>query len=82
MAVAVAGSRRLLDLAWVTLAAAGVVLLTGGDTGHLNVAGIVFAAGSFALAATAAGHGNGNEGGEAEEDGLVETHLEECSSMV
>jgi inner membrane transporter RhtA len=43
LAVAVAGSRRLLDLAWVALAAAGVILLTGGDTGHLNVAGIVFA---------------------------------------
>jgi inner membrane transporter RhtA len=43
LAVAVAGSRRLLDLVWVGLAAAGVVLLTSGGTGHLNVAGIVFA---------------------------------------
>ena len=43
LAVAVAGSRRLLDLVWVGLAAAGVVLLTGDNTGHLNVAGIVFA---------------------------------------
>lgn len=43
LAVAVAGSRRLLDLLWVALAAAGVVLLTGDSTGHLNVAGIVFA---------------------------------------
>ncbi len=44
LAVAVAGSRRLLDLVWVGLAAAGVVLLTSDGTGHLNVAGIVFAA--------------------------------------
>jgi inner membrane transporter RhtA len=44
LAVAVAGSRRLVDLIWVGLAAAGVVLLTGGGTGHLNVAGVVFAA--------------------------------------
>jgi inner membrane transporter RhtA len=44
LAVAVAGSRRPLDLLWVGLAAAGVVLLAGTGTGHLNVAGIVFAA--------------------------------------
>ncbi len=44
LAVAVAGSRRLLDLVWVGLAAAGVVLLTGDGTAHLNVAGVVFAA--------------------------------------
>ena len=44
LAVAVAGSRRLVDLVWVGLAAAGVVLLAGTGTGHLNVAGIVFAA--------------------------------------
>ena len=44
LAVAVAGSRRLFDLIWVGLAAAGVVLLTGGGTGQLNVAGVVFAA--------------------------------------
>jgi inner membrane transporter RhtA len=44
LAVAVAGSRRLLDLLWVALAAAGVVLLTGDSTGHLSVAGLVFAA--------------------------------------
>ena len=44
LAVAVAGSRRLLDLVWVGLAAAGVVLLTSGDTSQLNLAGIVFAA--------------------------------------
>jgi inner membrane transporter RhtA len=44
LAVAVAGSRRPVDLLWVTLAAAGVVLLTGTGTAHLNAAGIVFAA--------------------------------------
>ena len=44
LAVAVAGSRRLLDLLWVALAGTGVVLLTGGGTAHLNVSGVVFAA--------------------------------------
>jgi inner membrane transporter RhtA len=44
LAVAVAGSRRPVDLLWVALAAAGVVLLTGTGTAHLNAAGIVFAA--------------------------------------
>ena len=44
LAVAVAGSRRLVDLVWVGLAAAGVVLLAGTGTGHLDVTGIVFAA--------------------------------------
>jgi threonine/homoserine efflux transporter RhtA/heme A synthase len=44
LAVAVAGSRRLLDLLWVALAATGVVLLTGGGAGHLDVAGVAFAA--------------------------------------
>ena len=44
LAVAVAGSRRLLDLLWVGLAGAGVVLLTGGGTAHLSVSGVVFAA--------------------------------------
>ncbi len=46
LAVAVAGSRRLLDLLWVALAAAGVVLLTGGGAAHLSVSGVVFAAAS------------------------------------
>ena len=44
LAVAVAGSRRPVDLLWVALAAAGVVLLTGTGTAHLNAAGIIFAA--------------------------------------
>jgi inner membrane transporter RhtA len=44
LAVAVAGSRRLLDLLWVVLAGTGVVLLTGGGTAHLSVPGVVFAA--------------------------------------
>jgi inner membrane transporter RhtA len=43
LAVAVAGSRHLRDLVWVGLAAAGVVLLTRGGHGHLNVAGVLFA---------------------------------------
>jgi inner membrane transporter RhtA len=42
LAVAIGGSRRLLDLAWVGLAAAGVVLLAGGG-GHLSVTGVGFA---------------------------------------
>jgi inner membrane transporter RhtA len=43
LAVAVAGSRHLRDVGWVVLAAAGVVLLTQGGPGHLNVAGVLFA---------------------------------------
>jgi inner membrane transporter RhtA len=43
LGVAVAGSRRLLDLLWVLLAATGVVLLASGG-GHLDVVGIVLAA--------------------------------------
>jgi inner membrane transporter RhtA len=43
LAVAVAGSRHLRDLGWVVLAAAGVVLLTQGGHGHLNLAGVLFA---------------------------------------
>ncbi len=43
LAVAVAGSRHLRDLVWVVLAAAGVVLLTQGGHGRLNLAGIGFA---------------------------------------
>src|SRR6185312_11109255 len=48
LAVAVAGSRHLRDVGWVVLAATGVVLLTQGGHGHLNLAGVLFAA----LAAT------------------------------
>jgi threonine/homoserine efflux transporter RhtA len=43
LAVAVAGSRHLRDLGWVLLAAAGVVLLTQGGHGHLNLTGVLFA---------------------------------------
>ena len=43
LAVAVAGSRHLKDLGWVVLAATGVVLLTQGGHGHLDLAGVLFA---------------------------------------
>jgi inner membrane transporter RhtA len=43
LCVAVAGSRRLLDVVWVLLAALGVTLLASGG-GHLDVVGIVLAA--------------------------------------
>ena len=43
LAVAVAGSRHLADLGWVALAATGVVLLTQGGAGQLNVTGVLFA---------------------------------------
>ena len=43
LAVAVAGSRHLRDLGWVVLAATGVVLLTQGGHGHLDLAGVLFA---------------------------------------
>jgi inner membrane transporter RhtA len=43
LAVAVAGARRLVSLAWVGLAAAGVLLLAQGSGGHLNLAGVAFA---------------------------------------
>jgi inner membrane transporter RhtA len=44
LGVAVAGSRRLLDLAWVTLAAGGVGLLTRGGGGALDPLGLGLAA--------------------------------------
>jgi inner membrane transporter RhtA len=49
LAVAVAGSRRPLDLLWVALAVAGILALTRGGTAHLSALGIVFAllAGAF-----------------------------------
>jgi inner membrane transporter RhtA len=43
LAVAVAGSRHVRDVGWVVLAAAGVLLLTQGGHGHLNLTGVVFA---------------------------------------
>ena len=48
-AVAVAGSRRASDLLWVALAAAGIVLLSPGIHGSLDVTGalLAFLAGAF-----------------------------------
>jgi inner membrane transporter RhtA len=43
LAVAVAGSRRPLDLLWVALAAAGILLLADPGGGSLDAAGIAFA---------------------------------------
>jgi inner membrane transporter RhtA len=43
LGVAVAGSRCALDGAWVALAAAGIVLLWGGDLGGLDPVGAAFA---------------------------------------
>lgn len=43
LGVAVATSRRWLDAVWVLLAGLGVALLTRGDGGHLNLAGLGFA---------------------------------------
>jgi inner membrane transporter RhtA len=51
LAVAIAGSRRALDLAWVLLAALGVALLAG-NNGRLDIVGIGFAAGAGACWAT------------------------------
>jgi inner membrane transporter RhtA len=42
LGVAIAGSRRALDVLWAALAAAGVVLLTSGG-GDLNAAGVILA---------------------------------------
>jgi inner membrane transporter RhtA len=49
MLVAIIGSRRPLDLAWVGLAAAGIGLLAGGGAGALHPLGVVLAlvAGGF-----------------------------------
>jgi threonine/homoserine efflux transporter RhtA len=44
LAVAVAGSRHLKDIGWVILAGTGVVLLTQGGRGHLDLTGVIFAA--------------------------------------
>jgi inner membrane transporter RhtA len=43
LAVAVGGSRRVLDLLWVTLAGAGILALTHGGTHHLSAIGVAFA---------------------------------------
>jgi inner membrane transporter RhtA len=43
LAVAVAGSRHRRDVGWVVLAGIGVVLLTQGGHGQLNLAGVLFA---------------------------------------
>jgi threonine/homoserine efflux transporter RhtA len=43
LAVAVAGSRHLRDIGWVVLAGIGVVLLTQGGHGQLDLAGVLFA---------------------------------------
>jgi inner membrane transporter RhtA len=44
LAVAIAGSRRLLDLVWVALAGGGVVLLAlRGDRGDITVTGVLLA---------------------------------------
>jgi inner membrane transporter RhtA len=43
MAVAVFSSRRALDLLWVALAAAGILLLADPGGGSLNTAGVLFA---------------------------------------
>jgi inner membrane transporter RhtA len=43
LAVAVAGSRHLRDVGWVVLAGAGVVLLTQGGHGHLDLVGVLYA---------------------------------------
>ena len=43
LGVAVAGSRRALDVVWVLMAGAGVVLLAWGGTGALDTAGVLLA---------------------------------------
>ena len=44
LGVAVAGSRKLLDLVWVLLAGTGVVLLAGGGLAGVTGVGVAFAA--------------------------------------
>jgi inner membrane transporter RhtA len=43
LAVAIAGSRRALDLVWVALAVLGILALTRGGVQHLNGLGVAFA---------------------------------------
>jgi inner membrane transporter RhtA len=49
LGVGLAGSRRPVDLLWVALAAAGILALTRGGTGHLDALGVALAllAGGF-----------------------------------
>jgi inner membrane transporter RhtA len=51
LGVAIAGSRRLLDLAWVVLAAAGIVLLSDFGTADLDGLGVALALGAGTLCA-------------------------------
>lgn len=44
LAVSVASSRHRWDLLWAALGAVGVLLLTGGAGGHLDLTGVAFAA--------------------------------------
>jgi inner membrane transporter RhtA len=44
LAVSVASSRHRRDLLWAALGALGVLLLTGGGGGHINLTGVSFAA--------------------------------------
>lgn len=43
LGVAIGGSRRWVDIVWVLLAAAGVVLLTSGGGNHIDALGVVWA---------------------------------------
>jgi inner membrane transporter RhtA len=49
LAVAILGSRRLLDFVWVGLSAAGIVLLAGAGEGSIHLLGVILAllAGGF-----------------------------------
>jgi inner membrane transporter RhtA len=49
LGVAIAGSRRLLDLAWVVLVAAGIVLLSDFGTADLDGLGVALALGAGTL---------------------------------
>jgi inner membrane transporter RhtA len=49
LGVAIAGSRRLLDLAWVVLAAVGIVLLSDFGTADLDGLGVALALGAGTL---------------------------------
>lgn len=46
LGVAVATSRRRLDLVWIAIAGAGIALLSAGDLGRLDGLGVVFALGA------------------------------------